>query len=261
MNEGTVLLDELRAWFEGYVERFLCGDEAFRHSVEIKLEHTRRVCSEIIDLATSLGLGPEDIAFSESLALLHDVGRFEQYKRYETFSDRKSEDHAQLGIRILEENHVLDRLEPTERAIFCRCISNHNRFRIPEGESKRCLCYSRLLRDADKLDIWRVVTEYYAAIDRSRNPILELDMPESPEISDEVADAVLAGRIIDLRDLRTSTDLKVLQMGWVFDLNFPRTFQLVDAREYLEKIADSLPRNERAAGIYHSMRSFLDARL
>ena len=61
--------------------------------------------------------------------------------------------------------------------------------------------------------------------------------------------------------LKTSADFKVLQMSWVFDLNFPRTFRLMDERRYLEKLANSLPRSERAAAIYRSVRSFIDRRL
>lgn len=81
-----------------------------------------------------------------------------------------------------------------------------------------------------------------------------------PEISDEVANAVIAGRLCELKDLKTHTDFKVLQMSWVYDLNFPRTFQLVDERRYLEKIASALPRSEKAESIYSSVRSFLDSR-
>ncbi len=261
MNEDTVVLEELRVWFDGYVEPFLRRDDAFRRNIEIKQEHTRRVCMEIVDLATSVGLGAEDIAFSEALALLHDVGRFEQFDRYGTFSDQKSENHAQLGIRILEENHVLDRLAPTKRDLFYRCIGNHNRLRLPKNETERCLFFSRLLRDADKLDIWRVVTDYHATSGRLRNPALELDLPRSPKISDKIADAVLACRLADIRDLQTYNDFKVLQMSWVFDLNFPRTFQLVDTRKYLEKTADSLPRNERVTSICRTVRSFLNTQL
>ena len=261
MKEETATLRELRAWFYDYAERFNRGGDAFRQNIEMKVEHTKRVCSEIVDLATRLKLGPEDIAFAESLALLHDVGRFEQYNRYGTFSDQKSEDHAQLGIRVLEKNRVLDRLEPAKRDLFFRCIGNHNRFHLPDGESEQCLFYSRLLRDADKLDIWRVLTGYYAVSDQPKNPALELDMPRSEKISDKITDAVLACRLADLRDIRTHTDLKVLQMSWVFDLNFLPTFQLVDTRRYLEIIAGSLPKNEQATRIYHTARGFLDKQL
>ena len=41
---------------------------------------------------------------AEAVALLHDVGRFEQYKRYGTFNDRKSVNHAALGVEIMKKN-------------------------------------------------------------------------------------------------------------------------------------------------------------
>jgi hypothetical protein len=260
VNDGAVL-ESLRDWFDRYVEQFLSGDRQFCRNIEIKRDHTRRVCSEIVDLAESQGLAPGDIAFCESLALLHDVGRFEQYRRYGTFSDGQSEDHARLGIRILEDHRVLAPLDPEERDLFYRCLGYHNRLRIPEDETSRCLQFSRLLRDADKLDIWRVVTAYYSAPAEPENPVLMLGLSGSPEISDAVADAVTAGRLCDVKDLRTVADFKVLQMSWIFDLNFPLTYQRVDDREYLEKITGALPRSRRAERIYRSARYFLDAKL
>lgn len=260
-NSDSAIFESIRFWFEGYVRHFVRDDETYQRNVETKLLHTQRVCNEIIDLAKSLGLGHEGIIFSETLALLHDIGRFEQYERYGTFSDRNSEDHAQLGIRILHEHRVLDRLDLRDRNLLYRCIANHNRMRIPDSENEEGRLYSSLLRDADKLDIWRVLTEYYADSNRQKNPTLELDMPESPEISDKVAGAVLGERIVDTRYVRTTADYIVLQMSWIYDVNFPCTFTLCNERKYLEKLAHSLPRGERTSGIYHTARSFLDAKL
>lgn len=252
---------KLEDWFESYVAHFLSEDESIRKNIEIKLKHTRCVCAEIADLCESLNLSPEISAFAESLALLHDVGRFEQYKRYGTFSDLKSEDHAVLGIRTLEKHRVLDFMSSQDKDLAYRCIANHNRLSIPESETEPCSFFSRLLRDADKLDIWSVVIEHYAMPEQMKNPALELDLPKSTDICEEVVASVEAGCLVRLKDIRTTADFRILQMSWVFDLNFQRTFKLVDERKYLEKIVDSMPGNVKAGDLYQRIRRFLDEKI
>ena len=41
--------------------------------------------------------------------LLHDIGRFEQLKRYNTFVDSKSIDHGLLGYEILKEDNYINK--------------------------------------------------------------------------------------------------------------------------------------------------------
>jgi hypothetical protein len=65
-------------------------------------------------------------------------------------------------------------------------ILYHNRAELPEDETEGCLFFAKLLRDADKLDIWRVVTDYYHNKNGHQNSSIELDLPDIPEISDEV---------------------------------------------------------------------------
>ena len=92
------------------------------------------------------------------------------------------------------------------------------------------------------MDIWRVVTEYYQNADNHRNQTIELDLPDIDGVSDPVYEALMNGKLVQMDDLRTLHDFKLLQIGWIYDVNFPRTFQIVQERRYLEKIHDTLPR-------------------
>ncbi len=83
----------------------------------------------------------------------------------------------------------------------------------------------RLIRDADKLDIWKVVTNYYAERDRQRNVAIELDLPDTPVCSQNVIDLLNSRRFIRMRDLKTLDDFKLMQIGWAFDLNFAPSFR------------------------------------
>jgi len=248
----------LKFWFKSYVDKFKSNDRIYQQNINLKKDHTYRVYKEIIGLGKSLKLNNEDFNLAKATALLHDVGRFEQYNRYHTFSDEKSEDHAQLGIKILRQNKVLDELDQATSKLIFRIISYHNRASLPHNETERCLFFTKLLRDADKLDILYVITEYYHNNNKYLNDSLELELPDDPQISDEVYNDLMSGRTVDTRHLRTLNDFKLLQMAWIYDINFPLTFQLVKQRGYMEKIRDALPRSKKVQKIYSIVKSYQD---
>jgi len=253
------IISGMKSWFGDYVKTFRSDDPEYQKNIDLKLQHTRRVCKEILDVGCSMNLNSRSLRLAEVIALFHDVGRFEQYARYGTFSDLESEDHAQLGVKVLRKNHVLKTLDQRTADLILRTVSYHNRAKLPAEETKRCLFFTKLLRDADKLDIWRVVTDYYREMNTARNGVIELGLPDIPEISPDVYRDMMAGRIVKTTSLKTLNDFKALQMGWIFDVNFPKTFQLIRERGYLEKIRDVLPQTAEVAEIYLKTRSYLEA--
>ena len=250
----------LNLWFNLYIKAFRSDDPDYQRNIDLKEEHTRRVCDEILDISEHLKLDESDRMIAEVIALFHDVGRFEQYMLYKTFADAKSENHALLGIKVLCEHGILDGIEPELRFLIVRSIYHHNRLSIPESESGRSIFFSRLLRDADKLDIWRVVTEYYHQSDGLKNGGIELDLPDLPGISDEVTSALMEEKIVNMKALKTLNDFKLLQMGWIYDIHFTRTFQLIRERNCLEKIRAVLPNSEEIDRIYTKVKNYLDTK-
>ena len=196
---------------------------------------------------------------AEASALMHDIGRFEQYEKYGTFADYRSENHAALGVKVIKENRILDGLDPAKAGIITRIIGYHNRFSLPVEEEERCLFFLKLLRDADKADIWRVVTDYYQNAGNKRNQTIELDLPDIDRISDPVYNALMKGELAQMSDLNTLNDFKLLQIGWIYDVNFQRTFQIVKKNRYLEKIRDALPKKSaRVSEIYKRAVAYLE---
>ncbi len=251
-------LDNIKSWFENYLKNYQSSDPYYQQNIDLKKDHTFRVCQEILNLAQSLSLGKKDLRLAETIALLHDIGRFEQYNRYATFSDTESEDHAQLGIKIIRQNHVLKKVDKPTSELILRTIAYHNRAVLPKKETERCLFFAKLLRDADKLDILYVVTNYYHRENKSQNKSLELDLPNIPKISHEVYNDIMSGRSVRTSHINTLNDFKILQMAWIYDINFPRTFQLIRQRSYLEKIKDVLPQSDKTQRIYSTLKSYLD---
>ncbi len=255
--------DDLSRWFRGYVKTFKSGDPDEERNIVLKEEHTGRVLREIREIGGALGLDDEDLRLAGAMALFHDLGRFSQYALYGTFSDRRSCDHAALSVKVLLENGVLDDLDPSERDLILKAISYHNRAALPEGESKRCLLFSKLLRDADKLDIWAVLLDYYQRRETEgyRNEPLELDLPDAPGISEEVRRDILAGEIVKSKNLRSLNDFKLLQASWVFDINFWPALAAVRDRGYLERMREHLPASEEVDRIFDLLQRRLEERI
>ncbi len=252
-------IDRLQSWFEIYVSGFASDDPRIQENMDLKAAHTRRVRAAILDIGASLKLPTADLCMAEATAWLHDIGRFEQYTRYGTFMDHRSEDHAALGVKVIEKSGVLDQLKHLDSHMIKRVVGSHNRAELPHGEDERTLFFLRLLRDADKIDIWRVVATYYQHSNGHRNAAIELNLPDLPEISPPVYETLMNGSLVRMADLRTLNDFKLLQMGWIYDVNFPRTFQIVREKGYLEAIRDALScMSTRTSDVYSRARSYLD---
>jgi hypothetical protein len=253
-------LDSLKTWFKNYVASFSLVHDDQKYNFNLKNEHTARVCQEIIDVAKSLKLPEDDVRLAEACALLHDLGRFEQYFRYRTFRDHKSEDHGLLGVRIIREQKILDDTDPASRELIIKAVTYHNRAAVPADETERVLIFSRLVRDADKLDIGRIYADYYSDKNRVRQPTLELELPDTGQITEEIYQDILAGKRINHATIKTLTDLRLIQMSLVYDINFPRSLELVRQRGYLEVFYLSLPQTEKMKKVYEQLKNYLEKR-
>ncbi len=254
-------LQAVKDWFSRYVRSFYTPDPVLQPSLLLKEQHSRRVSNLILAIGGKLGLSDQGLRVAEVMGLLHDIGRFEQVTRYGTFVDRKSENHAELGLRVLEQEQVLATVADAPRQLIRKAISYHNRLAIPDGESEACLFYSRLLRDADKLDILALFSVYYHASPEERSTAVELDLPDEPGVSKEVLEDLQQGKAVVIGHLKVLNDFKLLQLGWVSDINFAPTLAILYERGYLRKIRDSLPASQAIDHIYSRILSDIEKRL
>jgi putative nucleotidyltransferase with HDIG domain len=245
----------IKRWFELYIKEFCTGIEHIDSAICLKVHHSRNVAHEILDIANSLNISSEDRCLAEICAILHDIGRFEQFRRYHTYSDSKSENHAVIGIDVIKKTGVLNSFTQADRALIIAVIINHNRATLPESDDSRFLLILKLLRDADKVDIFRVVTEHYHNV--SSNNVVAIGLPDTPSISDAVLNRLIDGKNAFVEDLKTLNDFKLLQIGWLFDINFPHTFAIINKRNYLDKINAVLPQIEQVQKIVSSARKHI----
>jgi putative nucleotidyltransferase with HDIG domain len=254
-------LEYVRRWFAGFCQSFYVEDVADQRNILLKEKHTHLVSANIIRIAAAQGLEQENLLLAETIALLHDVGRFEQYRQYRTFRDSISVNHAALGAEIIREIDLLADLSPRERDLVNDSVESHNVFTIPKKISGEHRFFLELLRDADKLDIWRVFTEFYEQPETERSSVAGLGFPDRPGCSPDVLDKVANGEIVRLSSAQTLNDFKLVQLSWVYDLTFPESFRMVAERDAVHGLAQALPDSEGVRRAVEAVRGFVDERM
>jgi len=257
-----IQLETFKTWFDKFVAGYYGSDDFVNANIKMKEEHSRRVCGEMLYLADELKLAGNKRLLAETIGLFHDVGRFPQFAGYRTYNDPRSINHCQMGVRVLIEHKVLDALDPAEKEIILQAIEYHGIKQLPEDLAGDTLLFSKMIRDADKLDIYHVITKSYIQHrDDPDNFKLEIELPDLPFCSPDVIDAILAGRLIDYKNLRSWNDIKLCALGWVFDINFIPTLKRIKHRRFLETIFDFLPNTEDTRKVRDKIFSYVDSRL
>ena len=253
-------LDYFKRWFKEYVAQFYELPEAGIQPIVLKEEHTRRTCQEILLLGRESGLTEDDLLLAETAALFHDIGRFPQWKHYSTFVDSASEDHALLGLKVLSRHKVLMGISPEKRGVIQKAIRCHNLKDLPASLSPRQLIFSRLLRDADKLDIWRVINMHQEGSSNLAEALAD-DKPISNSYTSEILLELKEMRAPDFSFVCNQNDMTLLRLGWVFDLNFAPSCHQVLERRYIERLCGQLPASKQIEEIKQHLISYLRKRI
>ncbi len=253
-------LTRIRSWFAGYCRSFDPRDEEEERNMLLKENHSHRVCANAIRIGADEGLSGEDLFLAEAAALLHDVGRFEQYRQYRTFRDSISVDHGALGVEILLDSDVLAGFAPRDRKIVIETVGRHNSFRLPKRTGREALAFLNLIRDADRLDIWSIFIDYYRNPAEVRSPAVGQGLPDRPGCSPRVCETVLRREPVRLSLARTQNDFKLVQLSWVFDLAYSSSFRLPRERGCLDGIATNLPLDDGVAAAVGEVKRFAEER-
>ena len=235
-------LDHLSSWFDRYVEPFLVTDEEGAKNIRLKIEHTRKVCEAMAQLSSGEKLSENDSHIASAVALLHDVGRFPQYRRWRTFRDSESDNHARMAIDVMREEKVLAGIAPGERLLIEEAIRFHNVLETPATIKSPTRLFINLIRDADKLDIWRVFVELLAQPPEERPTAATLGLPDLPAtVSEKCIVALESGAIVPLDTVTCFNDFKLLQISWIYDLTSASARRRLLESGYIPALAATLP--------------------
>jgi hypothetical protein len=166
--------------------------------------------------------------------------------------------HAALGAKVLLEERVLAGLPEREQRIITGAVTLHNVLTLPSPLDEEVRLFTKLIRDADKLDIWRVFEEYYALPLAERSDVIGLALPESPGYTDAVLDRLLQGKMIEHSMISSQNDFKLLQLSWAYDLNFPGSFRILSDRGSLDALAATLPKDDKVRKAVDSVKGFVE---
>ncbi len=248
-------------WFLDYTNSFYSEDKNVNRNIRVKEEHTLRVVKNIGDLSSEIKTNENIDTLSFLIALFHDLGRFEQFKVYGTFNDKKSEDHAALSVKILKEKKVLKSLSERYISLISNAILYHNKkdlYKV-ENSDEDLILLSEMIRDADKLDILGILSKAFKNPEDPGNRSLQLELPESSNFSDYALSQFLNNETIDNKKIKNVPDFKLLLISWIFDLNFKYTIEMIIRKKYLVDLIESLPQNKNSEKIKTHTLNFIES--
>ena len=215
-------------------EEFLKYTANYDHhsdKIERKEKHSLRVVERSTMIANYLKLNEEDRLLAELIGLLHDIGRFEQVKRANTFSDVKSGiNHGELGAEILFKEGLIRRFveEDTYDEIIRKAIVNHNRTYIEPGLSERELLFAHIIRDADKADIM-----YIIATDDIYKDSTEDDY-NTGAITAELMKQFLGDGYLDYKLIQSRGDDILTVYAMLADVQYPVTAEYILNEKFVD---------------------------
>ena len=223
-------IEKCKDEFLKYTERYDLTNENMKR----KQLHSLRVMNKSREIAKSLNLSEEEIQVATLIGLLHDIGRFEQYTKYHTFSDRNSIDHAELSAEILQDKHYIKKYIEDEDWInvILVAIKNHNKYKIEKGLNKQKEMFCKIIRDADKADIM------YEGVNIFWNKQSEREEIENTKIREGELETVKDHRLIDRRKIEheSKLDEMLIMLCFIFDINYPKTFEMIDREKIIDNI-------------------------
>ena len=248
------MLSELTRLYDAYVDSFRGPDGKLPSMMRLKRMHTAFVVRNAELIADGEGFSGAEREVALSAALLHDTGRYEQLRRYNTFKDSESVDHAVFSHDIVVEKGWLEdvlgksksEVEVEQRKdIILKAVLYHNRRDLPKeiaDPHSASTPFLRLLslashtvRDADKLDIFRVLEDQVAHCDWRHDCRAFWNLPVAAPPNPEVLKAIRERRAVDYQHIASLADFVLIQVGWmVTGLRFATSRRLCRERGHLD---------------------------
>lgn len=245
--------------FHAYVDTFRDASGKLEYAMQAKLDHTEEVCAitDII-MADEGGFTDEEKLTFRLCSLFHDVSRFEQIQRFHSFLDAVSFDHGNRSAELIPEKHFLDDVSGEIRSCVIDAVRVHNKFSIPVGLPSAHIPAAKMVRDADKLAIIRLVLLFFRG--QENDPSIRLDLPDTPSFSDFVLETVKSRQCVRYTDLKNVNEFKLAMFAWVNDLNYSASFALASRENLFGQLRDLLPEDARLDELLCETRNTLSVR-
>ena len=235
------MLEELTRLYDAYVDTYRESDGELPVMMRLKRVHTGFVVKNAEAIADGEGFTDEEREVALAAALLHDTGRYEQLKRYNTFRDSGSVDHA-----VFSHDIVVEKGWCRSPAVL-KAVLYHNRRDLPEDMDPLTEVAAHTVRDADKLDIFRVLEDRVKNTDWRADTRAFWNLAVNDPPNPVVVECIEKGRPVDYQNIKSLSDFVLIQVGWMISgLHFATARRLcrernhlVFRREFLHQLTDS----------------------
>ena len=221
-------IEKAKNEFINYTNKYDLTDDM----INLKQSHSLRVMNISKLIAQNLNLNQEDTEVACLIGLLHDIGRFDQQTNYKTFNDLNSFDHGDYGAKILDNDLRSYVVTGKYDSLIKTAVKNHNKYKIESGLTDREILFSKIVRDADKLDIlYQATYRYWNGIEEEIN---------NSDIMDTVLSSIKNQQLFQLKKGENYDNINsvLYTVGFVFDINYKSSFQILKSRNYINKIFD-----------------------
>ena len=279
--------EHIKKTFQEYTDRY----DSTNPKIKLKIDQTYRVADLCEQIAQSLELSAAEVDLAWLSGMLHDVGRFEQLRRYNTFSDAQSVDHARFAVELLYDDGLIADYVPeistTELVADARtwrsmgganesptaqsediplsdilqtlriAIGEHSAYRIQKGLDERTRMFCQILRDADKVDIFRVICD---------TPMEEVYGFQTKDIlrsaiTPEVMQAFYEHHAVLRKLKKCPADYIVAHGSLTFELVYPESLRIAKEQGYLKQMMSFQSENPDTAEIFEDLRKDLNGYL
>ena len=251
------LLKECRLGFEEYFQSIVADSPESQVKVEEIRTHSMRVVTNSLLLSKNLLQTEEDIYIAEIIALFHDYGKAVMIVQGTESPINIQHNHAALSAKLIQQMEFYPKLTVDVQLIILKSIEGHNKLKLPKLDNEQQTLFARLLRDADKLDIFETSYRFFKEKNGSQ-PLMTLDLINHVEVSDKIIKSVLAGKTAAVEDMKTMNDYRLLLLSMAFDLNFKYTFRILAEKQFIQNIYETLPKRDQIIDAYRGIKLFVE---
>jgi len=230
--------EKIEQVFKDYVDTFDWSNE----NIRLKYFHTIQVANISYEVAEKLNLTNEEKDLAKLIGYLHDIGRFIQVSETNTFKD-KIMDHATVGVKILFEEGLLREfiLEDKYDEIIRKAVNNHNKYEIVDKVNDEELMFANIIRDSDKIDIFRVCS--------TENKYKMESIP-----SDKVLECFDKEISVNLKDIKNKSDSTLCILAFIYDFNYKESIELLKEKGYYIDFINSIEVSEQNSETFNKIK-------
>lgn len=240
-------IEELKITFKNYVENYDMNEVAIIR----KYYHSYRVMDFCIFIAKNNNFSEKDTEISILVGLLHDYARFEQWTKYKTYSDLKSIDHGDLAVEKLFDNNEIKNYCLNEEYYdeIYDAIKYHNKIDFSDDISVHNKLICKVIRDADKLDIF-----YLLGAEK------DLMKQDDAIISEKIKDDFYNHKQISRKDVKSENDNILLSLSMIYDLNFKCSFEYIKEHHLIDKMFDNIEDKDKFKEYFEYIKKYIEER-